>query len=380
MPHLVLVHGAFHGPSLLRSDPAPAPRARIDCSTPSSLLIVPRRPTPPPYTARPRSPRRARRPARQPFSGAVVDHRRRTSPRRAPRAAHRARPRFGEFPERRAVEIDEAFLAALRPSAEQCARGRSRRRPPPSSTPTPIPARGAWPQRRLPRRYRLAGERDSGRQAAWRIRPTDYVVCTDDPIVLPLSQRALAARTGARVREPSGATAPFLARAEALAALLARLVGCEAVERRPTSRLFAEVDPCRDLRPRPHPVALLCLASAGRLGCAAGLGRRSRSGALEPRRRVEARLARTRRAVPRIHGLAVGADGLVYVGSVMGPGDLPRRSESGRTELFIPRPKAWPTTSSSRRRNALLHRLHARHAERTHPDGAIHVLARGLPA
>ena len=62
-------------------------------------------------------------------------------------------------------------------------------------------------------------------RAAWRTRPTDYVVCADDPIILPASQRALAARTGATVHEIPGDHSPFLARPEALADLILRIVG-----------------------------------------------------------------------------------------------------------------------------------------------------------
>jgi pimeloyl-ACP methyl ester carboxylesterase len=61
-------------------------------------------------------------------------------------------------------------------------------------------------------------------EAAWRTRPTAYVVCDADPILLPDAQRAIAARTGATVREIAGDHSPFLTRPAELADLLADLV------------------------------------------------------------------------------------------------------------------------------------------------------------
>jgi pimeloyl-ACP methyl ester carboxylesterase len=57
-------------------------------------------------------------------------------------------------------------------------------------------------------------------RAAWHERPTHYVVCTDDPILLAGSQRAIAARIGATVHELPGDHSPFLARPAALAEVL----------------------------------------------------------------------------------------------------------------------------------------------------------------
>jgi hypothetical protein len=51
------------------------------------------------------------------------------------------------------------------------------------------------------------------------------VVCAGDPIILPASQRALAARTGGAVHEIPGDHSPFLARPEALAELILRIAG-----------------------------------------------------------------------------------------------------------------------------------------------------------
>jgi len=62
------------------------------------------------------------------------------------------------------------------------------------------------------------------REAAWRSRPTTYIVCADDPIVLPDSQRAIAQRSGARVVEIAGDHSPMVARPAELAAILAAVI------------------------------------------------------------------------------------------------------------------------------------------------------------
>ena len=59
------------------------------------------------------------------------------------------------------------------------------------------------------------------REAAWRSRPSTYVVCAGDPIILPVSQRAFGARIGATVVEIDGDHSPMVARPRELATLLA---------------------------------------------------------------------------------------------------------------------------------------------------------------
>lgn len=61
-------------------------------------------------------------------------------------------------------------------------------------------------------------------RAAWRHAPSDYIVCDADPIVLPNSQRALAARMGATVHELPGDHSPFAARPAELTALLVDII------------------------------------------------------------------------------------------------------------------------------------------------------------
>jgi pimeloyl-ACP methyl ester carboxylesterase len=61
-------------------------------------------------------------------------------------------------------------------------------------------------------------------RAAWHERSTHYVVCTDDPILLAGSQRAIARRIGATTHEIAGDHSPFVARPAELADLLAPIV------------------------------------------------------------------------------------------------------------------------------------------------------------
>ncbi len=62
------------------------------------------------------------------------------------------------------------------------------------------------------------------REAAWRSRPTTYIVCADDPIILAGSQRAIAERTGGTVVEIAGDHSPMVARPAELAAILAAAI------------------------------------------------------------------------------------------------------------------------------------------------------------
>ncbi len=131
-------------------------------------------------------------------------------------------PDDGEPPNGGPVEIAPAFLSALRVSAA----GPLEVDPARSAAlfyPDAAPAAAAAAAARLrPGNTGVAGEKIG--RAAWRERPTDYVVCADDPIILASSQRALAARTGAQVHALPGDHSPFLARPEALADLLIRAV------------------------------------------------------------------------------------------------------------------------------------------------------------
>ncbi|MEX1217946.1 MAG: alpha/beta hydrolase [Acidimicrobiales bacterium] len=60
--------------------------------------------------------------------------------------------------------------------------------------------------------------------AAWRSRPSTYVVCIDDPILLVDGQRAVAERMGATVVELPGDHSPMVARPAELAEILVSLM------------------------------------------------------------------------------------------------------------------------------------------------------------
>jgi pimeloyl-ACP methyl ester carboxylesterase len=60
--------------------------------------------------------------------------------------------------------------------------------------------------------------------AAWRSRPSDYVVCLDDAGLPADLQRSIAARAGAAVHEIPGGHSPFLVRPEAFADLVTSIV------------------------------------------------------------------------------------------------------------------------------------------------------------
>ena len=68
------------------------------------------------------------------------------------------------------------------------------------------------------------GGADLVERAAWHDRPSTYIVCEDDPILLADSQRAIAARIGATVHTLPGDHSPFLARPAELAAILTAIV------------------------------------------------------------------------------------------------------------------------------------------------------------
>ena len=61
-------------------------------------------------------------------------------------------------------------------------------------------------------------------EAAWRSRPSTYVVCTDDPILLVDGQRAVAQRMGADIVEIPGDHSPMVGRPAELADILVALI------------------------------------------------------------------------------------------------------------------------------------------------------------
>jgi len=118
------------------------------------------------------------------------------------------------------VEIGAVFMAALQVSSD----GQLEVDPAQAVAvfyPDADPATGAAFADKL--RPGSTGGEDLVPSAAWREKPTAYVVCTEDPILLPDAQRAIAARTGAAVVEMPGDHSPFLARPAELADLLVRI-------------------------------------------------------------------------------------------------------------------------------------------------------------
>jgi pimeloyl-ACP methyl ester carboxylesterase len=57
-------------------------------------------------------------------------------------------------------------------------------------------------------------------QAAWRSKPSWYLVATDDKMIPPEAQRAMSKRAGATVTEVRGSHAVYVSKAEAVVALI----------------------------------------------------------------------------------------------------------------------------------------------------------------
>ena len=130
-------------------------------------------------------------------------------------------PDTGEVTHGGPVEIGPALLNALVPADD----GRLSVDPERAASvfyPDAPPAAAAAFATRI--RPGVVGGTDTISDAAWHHRPTTYIVCDADPILLPSSQRALAARIGAAVTELSGDHSPFLARPDELADVLERAV------------------------------------------------------------------------------------------------------------------------------------------------------------
>jgi pimeloyl-ACP methyl ester carboxylesterase len=60
------------------------------------------------------------------------------------------------------------------------------------------------------------------RQAAWRTRPSWYLVATEDRMIPPPAQRAMATRAGATIVEAKGSHAIYVSRPNAVASLVAQ--------------------------------------------------------------------------------------------------------------------------------------------------------------
>lgn len=221
MKHLVLVHGAFHGPWCFDPFVEVLRRRGVEYTTPELPLTT--------LAADAAAVTRALDGFREPvvllghsWGGAVV-----TVAGNHP-AVERIvlltalAPDDGEAPSGGPIEIDEAFLSALQPSAAGPLEVDPKRAAAlfyPDAEPRAAAAAAA---KLRPGNTGVPEERVE--RAAWRHRPTDYVVCTGDPILSPASQRAFAKRTGAAVHEMPGDHSPFLARPDALADLVVPLL------------------------------------------------------------------------------------------------------------------------------------------------------------
>ena len=62
-------------------------------------------------------------------------------------------------------------------------------------------------------------------EASWRIEPSWYLVATDDKMIPPPAQRAMAERTGATVTEVPGSHSAYLSQPEAVASLIKQAAG-----------------------------------------------------------------------------------------------------------------------------------------------------------
>ena len=62
-------------------------------------------------------------------------------------------------------------------------------------------------------------------EASWRIKPSWYLVATDDQMIPPPAQRAMAERTGATVTEVTGSHSVYLSQPKAVASLIKQAAG-----------------------------------------------------------------------------------------------------------------------------------------------------------
>lgn len=221
MTHFMLVHGAFHGPWCFDPLVEVLTRRGAACTAPELPLTSLAADAAAVRRALDEVARRGTGPVvllGHSYGGAVV-----TAAGSHPAVARLVllaalAPDAGEPPSGGPVEVDPTFVSALRP-AEGGLLEVDPARTAELFYPDARPADAAAAAARL-RSGATGLPHERIERAAWRERPTCYVVCTDDPIVLPASQRALAARTGAKVVEIAGDHSPFLARPDELAELL----------------------------------------------------------------------------------------------------------------------------------------------------------------
>jgi hypothetical protein len=62
-------------------------------------------------------------------------------------------------------------------------------------------------------------------EAAWRIKPSRYLLTMQDRMIPPAAQRAMAERTGAAITEVPASHAVYVSRPQAVASLIKQAVG-----------------------------------------------------------------------------------------------------------------------------------------------------------
>jgi pimeloyl-ACP methyl ester carboxylesterase len=60
------------------------------------------------------------------------------------------------------------------------------------------------------------------RQAAWKTKPSWYLIATEDKMIPPPAQRQMATRAGSTIVEAAGSHAIYISKPEAVAALIAK--------------------------------------------------------------------------------------------------------------------------------------------------------------
>lgn len=63
-------------------------------------------------------------------------------------------------------------------------------------------------------------------EPAWRVRPSWYLVATDDRMIPPPAQRAMAERAGATISEVPGSHAIYVSKPDVVATVIRAAAGC----------------------------------------------------------------------------------------------------------------------------------------------------------
>ena len=149
------------------------------------------------------------------------DHRdRHRRPRRRPGLHRGVRPRqgrVGQHPDRRPAARSAGARRSCRPGTATCSWTATSSTSPSPATCRPT-RRRSWPTPRSPG----ASTRSAARSPnpAWRCKPSWYLVASDDRMIPPPAQRAMAERAGATVREVPGSHSVYVSQPQAVADLI----------------------------------------------------------------------------------------------------------------------------------------------------------------